>query len=109
MSAATASATAAATAAATSNGGSDAPAAHTDLARLLTQQLSAGSYECMVCINPVAPDPDAIDGLLWRMGRGQEWVDVGPSTVGEIAYERLPIGSVLNAAAMGAPGPVPRG
>ena len=27
--------------------------------------------------------------------RGQAWVDVGPSTVGEIAYERLPIEAVI--------------
>jgi carboxylesterase len=45
----------------------------------------------VVCINPVAPDPDAVDGLEWRQSRGQDWVEVGPSTVGEIAYERLPI------------------
>jgi carboxylesterase len=49
----------------------------------------------VVCINPVAPDPDAIDGLEWRMERGQTWVEVGPSDVGEIAYERLPIEALL--------------
>ena len=49
----------------------------------------------LVCINPVAPDPDAVEGLEWRISRGQEWTDVAPSIVGEIAYERLPIGSVL--------------
>ena len=49
----------------------------------------------LICINPVAPDPDASEGLEWRISRGQEWIDVAPSTVGEIAYERLPIGSVL--------------
>ena len=48
----------------------------------------------VVCINPVVADPDAIEGLEWRKGRGQEWVEVGPSTVGEIAYERLPIDAV---------------
>jgi carboxylesterase len=45
----------------------------------------------VVCVNPVAPDPDAIDGLEWRRSRGQDWVEVGSSTVGEISYERLPI------------------
>ena len=25
----------------------------------------------LVCINPVAPDPDALEGLEWRKGRGQ--------------------------------------
>ena len=49
----------------------------------------------VVCINPVAPDPDAVEGLVWRITRGHEWIEVAPSTVGEIAYERLPIGSVL--------------
>lgn len=47
-----------------------------------------------VCINPVVADPDAIEGLEWRKSRGQEWVEVGASTVGEIAYERLPIEAV---------------
>ncbi|MEY2583258.1 MAG: carboxylesterase [Ilumatobacteraceae bacterium] len=45
----------------------------------------------VVCINPVAPDPDAMEGLRWRRDHGQTWVEVGPSTVDEIAYERLPI------------------
>lgn len=49
----------------------------------------------VVCINPVAADPDAMEGLEWRQGRGQAWVDVGPSTVGEIAYERLPIEALM--------------
>ena len=49
----------------------------------------------VVCINPVMPDADAMDGLEWRKSRGQEWVDVGESTVGEIAYERLPIDAVI--------------
>ena len=49
----------------------------------------------LVCINPVAPDPDALEGLAWRKGRGHEWIDVAPSTVGEIAYERLPIDALI--------------
>ncbi len=49
----------------------------------------------VVCVNPVAPDPDAVDGLEWRRSRGQHWVEVGPSTVGEIAYERLPIEALI--------------
>ncbi len=48
-----------------------------------------------VCINPVANDPDAMEGLEWRQSRGHSWVEVGPSTVGEIAYERLPIEAVI--------------
>jgi carboxylesterase len=48
----------------------------------------------VVCINPVAPDPDAMEGLRWRRDHGQMWIEVGPSTVDEIAYERLPIEAV---------------
>jgi carboxylesterase len=63
-----------------------------DLAlQLAAERRSAG----LVCINPLAPDPDAIEGLEWRLQRGQSWVDVEPSNVDEIAYERLPIESVL--------------
>jgi carboxylesterase len=49
----------------------------------------------VVCINPVARDLDAMEGLEWRRSRGQQWIDVDPSTVGEIAYERLPIEAVI--------------
>ncbi len=49
----------------------------------------------VVCINPVAPDPDAIEGLQWRNDHGHTWVEVGPSEVGEIAYERLPIEALV--------------
>jgi carboxylesterase len=52
----------------------------------------------VACINPVAPDPDALEGLEWRQGRGQDWIDVAPSTVGEIAYTRLPIESLVEMA-----------
>ncbi|HEY4608423.1 MAG TPA: hypothetical protein VIH06_04445, partial [Ilumatobacteraceae bacterium] len=62
----------------------------------LALQLGAeGRCAGVVCINPLAPDPDAIEGLEWRIERGQSWVDVGPSAVDEIAYEQLPIESVL--------------
>jgi carboxylesterase len=62
----------------------------------LALQLAAEQRcRAVVCINPVAPDPDAIDGLEWRQSRGQDWIEVGPSTVAEIAYERLPIQSVI--------------
>jgi esterase/lipase len=64
-------------------------------ANLAMQLAAEKKCAAVVCINPVAPDPDAVDGLLWRISRGQEWVEVAPSTVGEIAYERLPISSVL--------------
>ena len=49
----------------------------------------------VVCINPIAADPDAIEGLAWRKSRGQLWIDVAPSGVEEIAYERLPIDAVM--------------
>ena len=62
----------------------------------LAMQLAAESRcRALVCINPVAPDPDALEGLEWRKGRGHEWIEVAPSTVGEIAYERLPIDALI--------------
>ena len=54
-----------------------------------------GRCRAVVTINPLAPDPDAVDGLEWRISRGTEWHDVGPSSVGEQAYERLPMTSLL--------------
>jgi carboxylesterase len=64
-------------------------------ANLAMQLAAEKKCRAVVCINPVAPDPDAVDGLLWRIRRGQEWVDVAPSSVGEIAYERLPIDALI--------------
>jgi carboxylesterase len=54
-----------------------------------------GGCRAVVAINPLAADPDAIDGLEWRMSRGHEWLDVAPSTVREMAYERLPLTALL--------------
>lgn len=63
---------------------------------LLALALAAdGHARAVVAINPPAPDPDAVDGLEWRQSRGHDWVDVGPSSLGETAYERLPIGALL--------------
>ena len=52
----------------------------------------------VVCINAPAPDPDAVDGLEWRRSRGHEWVDAPAAAPGEVAYDRLPIGSLLTMA-----------
>ena len=54
-----------------------------------------GGTRGVVAINPLGPDPDALDGLEWRRERGTEWIEVAPSTVGEIAYDRIPIGALL--------------
>ena len=54
-----------------------------------------GRVRGAVVINPLAADPDAIDGLEWRRSRGTTTIDVGPSTVGEVAYESLPIEALL--------------
>ncbi|MCB0998831.1 MAG: alpha/beta fold hydrolase [Acidimicrobiales bacterium] len=54
-----------------------------------------GRVRGVVAINPLAPDPDAVDGLEWRRSRGHERIEVGPSSVGEIAYEELPLGALL--------------
>ena len=56
---------------------------------------SFGFARSVVAINPLAPDADAVDGLEWRRERGAEWVDAEASTVGEQAYDRLPIGALL--------------
>ncbi|MGZ4699723.1 MAG: alpha/beta hydrolase [Ilumatobacteraceae bacterium] len=62
----------------------------------LALQLAAEQRcRAVVCINPIAPDPDAIEGLMWRKSRGQLWIDVAPSGVEEIAYQRLPIDAVI--------------
>jgi carboxylesterase len=63
---------------------------------MLALSLAAeGRCGAVVAINPLAPDPDAVDGIEWRMSRGTEWHDVGPSAVGEHAYERLPMAALL--------------
>ena len=54
-----------------------------------------GRCRAVVAISPMASDPDAIEGLEWRWSRGHERIEVGPSTVGEIAYEWLPIQALL--------------
>jgi carboxylesterase len=48
-----------------------------------------------VCINPVAADPDALEGLEWRVGRGHQWTDVEQHGVDEVAYPRLPISALM--------------
>jgi carboxylesterase len=63
-----------------------------DLALALAAE---GACRAVVAINPLAADPDAIDGLEWRMSRGHERLDVGPSTVGEFAAEWLPLAAIL--------------
>ena len=63
---------------------------------LLALALAAeGRARAVIAINPPSPDPDAVDGLEWRQSRGHDWVEVGPSALGETAYERLPIGALL--------------
>jgi len=66
-------------------------------ANLAMQLATEKRCRALVCINPVALDPDALEGLQWRKGRGHEWIDVAPSAVGEIAYERLPVLLVTSA------------
>ncbi len=62
----------------------------------LALQLAAEQRcRAVVCINPIAADPDAIEGLTWRKSRGQLWVDVAPTGVEEIAYGRLPIDALI--------------
>lgn len=49
----------------------------------------------VVCINPVAADPDTLEGLHWRQSRGHEWIDVDDFGVDEVAYTRLPIDALV--------------
>jgi carboxylesterase len=48
-----------------------------------------------VAINPLAPDPDAVDGLEWRQSRGHHRIEVEPSGVDEIAYDWLPVEALV--------------
>jgi carboxylesterase len=54
-----------------------------------------GACRAVVAINPLAADADAIDGLEWRISRGHDRIEVDPSTVGEVAYEWLPLAALL--------------
>ncbi|MEY2553955.1 MAG: carboxylesterase [Ilumatobacteraceae bacterium] len=66
----------------------------------LAMQLAVeGLCRAVVCINPVAADEDAVEGLEWRKSRGHQWIDVEPSGVDEIAYQRLPIDALITMAA----------
>ena len=56
---------------------------------------ATGACSAAVAINPVAPDPDALDGLEWRRSRGHEWIDAAPPLPGETTYPRVPIGALV--------------
>jgi carboxylesterase len=62
----------------------------------------------VVAINAPAPDPDAVEGLEWRLSRGHEWVDGPPLAEGEEGYTRLPTRALIEMAdgvlATGLPG-----
>ena len=52
----------------------------------------------VVCINPLAPDVDSIEGLDWRLSRGHDWVEALAAAEGEQAYDRLPLPALLQMA-----------
>jgi pimeloyl-ACP methyl ester carboxylesterase len=56
---------------------------------------ATASCSAAVAINPVAPDPDGLEGLQWRRSRGHEWVDAPAPSAGETAYLRLPIAALV--------------
>ncbi len=60
---------------------------------------ATGACRAVVAVNPPAPDPDAVDGLEWRLTRGHEWLEDAPTFPGEVAYQRLPIAALLAMAA----------
>lgn len=55
-----------------------------------------GACQAVVAINPLHADAEAIEGIVWRLSRGHDWLEVGPSALGEVAYERLPLTAVLD-------------
>ena len=63
-------------------------------ANLALSLAAQGACRAVVAVNPLAADPDALDGLEWRGARGHERIEVEPSTVGEQAYDWLPISAL---------------
>ncbi len=63
-------------------------------ANLALSLAARGACRAVVAINPLAADADALDGLEWRISRGHERIEVQPSTVGEVAYEWLPLSAL---------------
>jgi carboxylesterase len=64
-------------------------------AALALQLAAEGRARGVVCINPIASNPDALEGLEWRRSRGQSWIEVEPDALEEIAYSRLPIQALI--------------
>jgi carboxylesterase len=56
---------------------------------------AVGGCRAAVAINPATPDPDAIEGLEWRVSRGHEWIGDLPHFRGETAYDRVPTAALL--------------
>lgn len=54
-----------------------------------------GLCRAVVAINPPAADPDAVDGLEWRLSRGHEWIDGPELADGEVGYTRQPLTALL--------------
>lgn len=52
------------------------------------------SVRGVVAVNTPAPDPDAVDGIEWRMSRGHSTVEATLAD-GESGYHSLPLGAVL--------------
>ena len=52
-----------------------------------------------VAINPPSPDPDAVEGIEWRLARGHLWADASPLADGEAGYTSLPLAALLAMAA----------
>lgn len=59
---------------------------------------AAGGCRAVVAINPPAPDPDAVEGLEWRLSRGHGMIDGPPLAPGEEGYARLPVSALLEMA-----------
>lgn len=57
-----------------------------------------GCCRAVVAINPPGPDPDAVDGLEWRLSRGHDMVEGPPLAPGEEGYTQLPLPALLEMA-----------
>lgn len=53
------------------------------------------AVSAVVAINCPAPDPDAVDGIEWRISRGHDLIDGPPLGEGEEGYTQLPLAALL--------------
>lgn len=84
--------------AASADGAADVIVGQSMGASLALALAAEGCCRAVVAINPPAPDPDAVDGLEWRLSRGHDMIDGPPLAEGEEGYSRLPLAALLEMA-----------